>query len=306
MRALITGGVGFAGTHLAAHLEACGDEVVVTDRVLGGPDLLDAAGWQRLLADVRPDAVYHLAAQPSVAASWEDPVQTVRINVEGTLHVLLACRDASVGRVLVVSSSDVYGGRAASSAPLTEDEPLRPVTPYAASKAAAEQLAVQAWLGWGVPVIRVRPFNHIGPGQDDRFVAGALAARVAAAEVGDCRVTIGNLTARRDFTDVRDVVRAYRAAVAHGEPGEVYHVCSGRAVAIADIAATLVGLATQPVSLEVDPALVRPVDVPVLVGDAGRLFAATGWTPTIGLDTTLRDLLESQRRRRDRGAATPG
>ena len=301
MRALITGGIGFAGTHLARHLEASGDEVVLTDRLIGGPDLLDPEGWVRLLADIRPDAVYHLAAQPSVAASWENPALTLRVNTEGTLHVLLACRDAGVGRVLMVSSSDVYGGTAATDRPLTESEPLRPVTPYAASKAAAEQFALQAWLGWGLEVVRVRPFNHIGPGQDDRFVAGALAARIAAAERGNGEVTVGNLGARRDFTDVRDVVRAYRAAVLQGEPGEVYHVCSGTPVAIATVAETMVALADRPVRLVTDPALFRPVDVPVLVGDAGRLHATTGWAPVIPLEQTLQELLDDHRARLDRG-----
>jgi GDP-4-dehydro-6-deoxy-D-mannose reductase len=297
VKVLVTGGRGFAGTHLVRHLVGCGDDVVVTDRATGGPDLLDADAWTALVADVRPEAVYHLAAQPSVAASWADPALTLRINAEGTLHVLLACRDAGVRRVLVVSTSDVYGGAPGSEQPLREDAPLRPVTPYAASKAAAEQLALQAWLGWGLEVVRVRPFNHIGPGQDDRFVAGALAARVAAAEAGDGdgTVPVGNLSARRDFTDVRDVVRAYRAVLDAGEPGEVYHVCSGRAVAIAELAEALAGLAHRPVRLVPDPALLRPVDTPLLVGDASKLTAATGWAPTIALADTLRDLLADHR-----------
>jgi len=302
VKVLVTGGRGFAGTHLVRHLVGCGDDVVVTDRATGGPDLLDADAWTALVADVRPEAVYHLAAQPSVAASWADPALTLRINAEGTLHVLLACRDAGVRRVLVVSTSDVYGGAPGSEQPLREDAPLRPVTPYAASKAAAEQLALQAWLGWGLEVVRVRPFNHIGPGQDDRFVAGALAARVAAAEAGDGdgTVPVGNLSARRDFTDVRDVVRAYRAVLDAGEPGEVYHVCSGRAVAIAELAEALAGLAHRPVRLVPDPALLRPVDTPLLVGDASKLTAATGWAPTIALSDTLRDLLADHRVRRGR------
>jgi len=300
VRVLVTGGRGFAGTHLVRHLVGCGDDVVVTDRATGGPDLLDAVAWRALVADVRPEAVYHLAAQPGVAASWADPALTLRVNAEGTLHVLLACRDAGVRRVLVVSTSDVYGGAPGGEQPLREDAPLRPVTPYAASKAAAEQVALQAWLGWGLEVVRVRPFNHVGPGQDDRFVAGALAARVAEAEAGtgDGEVRVGNLSARRDFTDVRDVVRAYRAVVEAGEPGEVYHVCSGRAVAIAELAEALAGMARRPVRLVPDPALLRPVDTPLLVGDASRLGAATGWAPTIALADTLRDLLDDHRARR--------
>ena len=299
MRALITGASGFAGRHLLAHLAAQGDEVIASDRRDGGPDLLDGPAWQALLATVRPDAVYHLAAQASVAASWQDPVGTLRANAEGTLNVLLACRDAEVGRVLMVSSSDVYGAAAAGvgGSFLVESTPLQPVTPYAASKAAAEQLALQAWLGWGVQVVRVRPFNHLGPGQDERFVAGALAARVVTAERGNGEVVVGNLEAVRDFTDVRDVVRAYRAALHQGVPGEVYQICSGRGVAIAELADILVGLALHPVRLVADPGLLRPVDVPVLVGDAARLRACTGWVPTIELAATLAELLADFRAR---------
>ena len=299
MRALITGASGFAGRHLLAHLAAQGDEVIASDRRDGGPDLLDGPAWQALLATVRPDAVYHLAAQASVAASWQDPVGTLRANAEGTLNVLLACRDAEVSRVLMVSSSDVYGAAAAGvgGSFLVESTPLQPVTPYAASKAAAEQLALQAWLGWGVQVVRVRPFNHLGPGQDERFVAGALAARVVTAERGNGEVVVGNLEAVRDFTDVRDVVRAYRAALHQGVPGEVYQICSGRGVAIAELADILVGLALHPVRLVADPGLLRPVDVPVLVGDAARLRACTGWVPTIELADTLAELLADFRAR---------
>lgn len=297
MRCLVTGAAGFAGRHLVDHLEAAGDEVLVSDRRSGGPDLLDGAAWAAHLADLRPDAVYHLAAQASVPTSWSDPAGTVRTNVEGTLNVLLAARDAGARRVLFVSSSDVYGDVAPVDLPLRETAPLRPVTPYAASKAAAEQLAVQAWLGWGLEVVRVRAFNHLGPGQDDRFVAGALAARIAAAERGDGEVAIGNLSARRDFTDVRDVVRAYRSALVDGAAGEVYHVCSGTAVPIAELATTMVELAEAPVRLVTDPALLRPVDVPVLVGDAGRLRAATGWVPAIPLRDTLAELLADHRAR---------
>ncbi len=299
MRALITGASGFAGRHLLAHLAAQGDEVIASDRRDGGPDLLDGPAWQTLLATVRPDAVYHLAAQASVAASWQDPVGTLRANAEGTLNVLLACRDAEVGRVLMVSSSDVYGAAAAGvgASSLVESTPLQPVTPYAASKAAAEQLALQAWLGWGVQVVRVRPFNHLGPGQDERFVAGALAARIVTAERGNGEVVVGNLEAVRDFTDVRDVVRAYRAALHQGVPGEVYQICSGRGVAIAELANILVSLALHPVRLVTDPGLLRPVDVPVLVGNAARLRACTGWAPTIELADTLAELLADFRAR---------
>ncbi len=296
VRALVTGGRGFVGVHLAAHLRASGDEVVVVDRNGGGPDLLDRAGWDATLAEHRPDVVYHLAAQASVPTSWADPVGTFRTNAEGTLHVLGACEAARVARVLVVSSADVYGAADAAELPLRESSPLRPVTPYAASKAAAEQVARQAWFGHGLEVVIARPFNHLGPGQDDRFVAGALAHRIARNEVeGIDEVPVGNLSARRDFTDVRDVVAAYRLLVERGSPGETYVVASGRAVAVSELAAVLLTAARRPMRLVEDPSLFRPVDVPLVVGDAGKLTAATGWVPTIPLETTLRDLLASAR-----------
>lgn len=298
MKALITGASGFAGTHLVAYLRACGDEVVATDRRNGGPDLLDGEAWSRLLDHHRPRHVYHLAAQASVQGSWSDARGTLRANVEGTYNVLAACLDSAVDRVLVVSSADVYGRVDPGLLPLREDTPLRPVSPYAASKAAAEQVALQAWLGGQLQVIRVRPFNHLGPGQDDRFVAGAVAARIAEAERSGGTVAVGNLDAIRDFTDVRDVVRAYRAVLEAGEPGAVYHVSSGRPVAVSTLAELLCASATSPVRLVTDPALLRPVEVPALVGDASALRAITGWTPTIDLADTLADLLEDHRRRR--------
>jgi GDP-4-dehydro-6-deoxy-D-mannose reductase len=210
--------------------------------------------------------------------------------------VLDACRAAGVPRVLSVASADVYGVVAEADLPLTEDSPIRPTSPYAASKVAADALALQAFLGYGLGVIRVRPFNHLGPGQSEGFVAPAIAARIARAERdGIDEIPVGNLTPRRDLTDVRDVVRAYRLLLEHGEPGEVYNVCSGRALAVQELADHLVRLADRPLTLVPDPALVRPVDLPVLRGDASRLHAATGWTPEIPIERTLADLLEDLR-----------
>jgi GDP-4-dehydro-6-deoxy-D-mannose reductase len=297
VRALVTGAGGFVGPHLVEHLRSCGDEVAAIGRH-DGPDLLDEEGWRYLVASVAPDVVYHLAGRSSVAEAWSDPVTTFRSNAEGTLNVLLACAAAGTGRVLVVSSSDVYGKVSAEELPLTESAPLRPTTPYAASKAAAEQVAAQAWLGRGLEVIVARAFNHTGPGQDERFVAPALAARVAANEAsGEDAVPVGNLTARREFTDVRDVVRAYRLLVEHGRPGEIYNVCSGRDIAIQDLADRLVDLAASHIRLEPDPALLRPVDLPVLRGDCTKLAQATGWEPRVPLDRTLADLLDDMRSR---------
>jgi len=216
--------------------------------------------------------------------------------------VLLACAAAGVRRVLSVGSADVYGVVTEAELPLTEDSPLRPASPYAASKVAADFLGLQAFLGQGLGVIRVRAFNHLGPGQTDRFVAPALAARIAANERdGGDSVTVGDLSPRRDFTDVRDVVRAYRLLVEHGAPGEVYNVCSGRDLSVQQLADHLLTLATRPMRLETDPALLRPVDIPVLRGDATKLHDATGWTPEIPIDQTLADLLDDKRAQAEGG-----
>jgi GDP-4-dehydro-6-deoxy-D-mannose reductase len=296
MRALVTGAAGFVGRHLVAHLEAMGDTVVAVDRH-DGPDLLDAPALAAFVADVAPDAIYHLAGWSDVGGSWAEPIGAFEANAVGTLHLLQACRGASA-RVLSVSSADVYGRVSLAELPLAEDAPLRPVTPYAVSKVAADFLGLQATLGYGLDVLRVRAFNHLGPGQTNRFVAPAIAERIARNEFERAEVVpVGNLTPRRDFTDVRDVVRAYRLLVEHGESGEAYNVCSGVDIAISELADQLLSMAARPMRLEEDPALQRPVDVPVLRGDPTKLHKATGWTPEISLDQTLSDLLEEWRAR---------
>lgn len=297
MKALVTGADGFVGRHLSAHLESKGDDVHGIDRALG-PDLLDADGFVAAVAELNPDVVYHLAGFSDVGGSWQRPLETFRANAEGTLNVLQACTATGVRRVLAVSSADVYGRVTMGELPLTEDSPLRPVTPYAASKIAADYLGLQAWLGYGLEVLRVRAFNHLGPGQTNNFVAPALAERIALNELeGGEVVPVGNLTPRRDFTDVRDVVRAYRLLVEHGEPGEPYNVCSGRDIAISELAERLVVLADRPMRLEADTHLQRPVETPVLRGDYTKLHKATGWEPEIDLDRTLGDILTEWRER---------
>ncbi len=298
MRALVTGSRGFVGTHLVAHLNACADDVIEVDRVIGSPPIEDAGAVSELIAEAKPDAVYHLAGQSDVAASWDDPIGTFQTNADGTLHVVRACIDSGVERLLSVTSSDIYGMVEPDELPITEHAPLRPVNPYAASKAAAEMVCIQGFLGHGLGVIRARAFNHLGPGQSDRFLAPALAARIVGNEqTGSTEVPVGNLSARRDFTDVRDVVRAYRLLVIDGVPGEAYNVCSGRDVAVSDIAETLLGLAKIPMTLEQDERLFRPVDLPVQRGDNAKLQQATGWTPEIALADTLADTLKDARSR---------
>lgn len=301
VRALVTGAQGFVGRHLCALLRASGDDVIAIDRV-NGPDITDADAVTTTFVEHRPDVVFHLAGQADVAASWESPTTTFRINAEGTMNVLAAARAAGVGRVLATISADVYGLVTPGDLPLTEDAPLQPVSPYAASKAAADIVCRQAHLGHGQDVIRARSFNHLGPGQSDRFVAGAIASRIVAAErAGERSIPVGDLSARRDFTDVRDVVLAYRLLMDRGTAGAVYNVCSGVDHSVQDVADALVTMASSPVTLEPDPDLMRPVDLPVLRGDASRLRADTGWEPTRTLHETLADLFADMRERADTG-----
>ncbi len=291
MRSLITGGRGFVGHWLADHLRDLGDEVVAIDREV---EITDPAALLVAMSEAAPDAVYHLAALTHVGQSWEEPLQVLEVNIVGTAAVLAAARQCGTDpRVLVTSSAEVYGavtdpGRL----PLDEGSPTAPLTPYAASKLAAEAVVAQAHLGHGQHVITVRPFNHIGPGQTPNFAVPALAKRIVEADRrGAATIPVGNLSARRDFTDVRDVVRAYRLLVESGRPGGLYNVCSGRDVSIREIADGLLQLAGTTLEFETDPSLVRPVEVPVLRGDPGRLAEATGWKPEIPLEQTLADVL---------------
>jgi GDP-4-dehydro-6-deoxy-D-mannose reductase len=287
MRALVTGANGFVGTHLVTHLRACGDDVVES-----AVDITERDRLAESVAGHRPDVVYHLAAQADVGGSWSDPIATIRVNVEGTLNVLDAAVAAGVARVLAVTSADIYGPVADADLPLTEDQPVRPVSPYGASKASADIMCLTAGLAHGLEVVRARSFNHLGPGQNDKFVASAIASRIVDNErSGETVVRVGNLEARRDFTDVRDVVRAYRLLMTDGVAGEVYHVCSGVDRPIRELAELLISISGHDMELVADPDLFRPVDLKVLRGDYSKLRAATGWSPEIDISTTLSDLL---------------
>jgi GDP-4-dehydro-6-deoxy-D-mannose reductase len=296
VRSLVTGARGFVGTWLTAYLREQGDDVIGIDHEV---NITDGAAMRAKVTEVAPDAIYHLAAQANVGQSWVEPEDVLRVNALGTLQVLEAARAcARAPKVLLTSSAEVYGAVAEDQLPISETTTLAPVTPYAASKVAAEYLGVQAHLAYGLPVVRVRPFNHVGPGQSSGFVVSALAARIVEADqAGELSIPVGNLAARRDLIDVRDIVRAYRSLVEDGVPGEVYNVCSGRDVAISDVAARLLWLAGTDLQLRPDRELMRPVDVPVVRGDPAKLHAATGWEPTVDLDTTLRDVLDQWRQK---------
>jgi GDP-4-dehydro-6-deoxy-D-mannose reductase len=290
VRAFITGGRGFVGPWLVRHLASSGDEAVLADvsvDVTDGPAVRDA------IEAARPDVVYHLAAQSSVSSSWEDPAATFAVNALGSLQVLGAVHAAApAARVLLISSVEIYGLVQAGDLPVAEAAPFRPATPYAASKAAAEMAAIQAHLGWGLDVVRARPFTHTGPGQMPRFFVPNMARQIVeASRTGATELRTGNLTVARDILDVRDVVRAYRLLAERGEPGGVYNICSGRSVTLDKVVRVLLALAGSDLRVTTDPARMRPVDLPDLRGDPSRLYAATGWEPQFALEDTLLDVL---------------
>lgn len=295
MRAFVTGGHGFVGRWLCDHLKAEGDETIAPS--LEELDINDGDGVRSALVAAAPDVIYHIAGLAHVGDSWKEPLRFLTVNTMGTLKVLEGARAcASPPRVLVVSSAEVYGSVRPADLPIRETASLAPVSPYAASKASAEILAQQEYRGHGLPVVIARPFNHIGPGQAPTFVVPAFAHRIVTTQrEGTGALRVGNLTARRDLTDVRDVVRAYRLLVEHGEPGEAYNVCTGRDVAIEELVTRLLELSGANLTVEVDPDLMRPADVPALRGDPAKLAAATGWAPEIALDDSLRAVLDEAR-----------
>lgn len=295
MRALVTGGNGFVGRWLVSHLEEQGIDVTATGEEV---DVTDEARVREFVGDLAPGLVFHLAGQAHVGRSWETPSRTFDVNALGTLHVLDAARRLDpMPRVLVVSSAEVYGAVSPGDLPLQEDRPLLPLSPYAASKVAAEVVAQQAARGYRLPVVVARPFNHIGPGQAPTFVVAALAKRIVDAQRdGATKIEMGNPEPRRDLTDVRDVVRAYALLVERGEPGEVYNVATGSDVRIGDLADLLVEVAGGGIEIVANAVEARPIDVPVLRGDPSKLRAATGWTPQVPLEQTLRDVLDFFRR----------
>jgi GDP-4-dehydro-6-deoxy-D-mannose reductase len=298
---LVTGAAGFAGRHLLARLSGTAD-VVGWHRPDSVPPHVDGVRWRavelqdrdavrRALDADRPEAIYHLAGIAHVGDSWAHAEETLAGNVIGTAHLFAGVRELGLKpRVLVTGSATIYK---ASDAPLTEDSALAPNTPYGTSKLAQEMLALAAWREHGLPAVVTRSFNHIGPGQSPAFAAASFARQLATIDAGLASPTInvGNLTAARDVTDVRDTVRAYEALMARGRPGVAYNVCSGRAVSMQAILDGLRARIHVPVEVVTDPARMRPVDTPVIVGSHDRLTHDTGWTPEISLDATLDALI---------------
>ena len=313
MRALVTGISGFVGGHLAEHLIGMGDIVVGLSssgrwpRELEGIgariEAFDLAGGDdaalaELIARKQPEAIYHLAAQANPQASVADPRGTWALNLGGALTLLEAVKATGLKpRVVLVGSGVCYGNPSPEHMPVSENCPLRPNNPYSASKAAADLLGIQHYLAHGTDVVMARPFNHAGPRQSSAYVLSALARQVAEVEAGaKPRVEVGNLDIVRDFTDVRDVVRAYRLLALAGQPGEIYNLGSGRGTRLADALDTLRSRAKAPIEVFVDPARVRPVDQPLLVADASKLRAAVGWEPSFAIEQTLSDMLDYWRK----------
>ena len=308
MRALITGAGGFVGGHLCAFLMDHTDwEILGT--VYPRPqessepcprmrlvfaDLRNPQMVEELIVDWEPGVIIHLAALSSVSASFEHPWETLENNIRAQLNILEAVRQAGTPtRVLVIGSNEEYGKPGEDQLPITEETPLRPQSPYAVSKVTQDVLGLQYHLAYGIEVVRLRPFNHTGPGQSPRFVVPAFASQIARIEAGlqEPVLSVGNLKVWRDFTDVRDVVRAYFLAATKAEPGEAYNLASGRPQSIRGMLESLLALSTVDIQVEVDPDRYRPADMPLAYGSAAKFHQRTGWKPEIAFEQTLQDVL---------------
>ena len=306
MKALIIGAAGFVGGYLADHLRnECGWSVCVTKmpqetcEIEGAEvydlDILDKNSIKELFEKTAPDYIFHLAAQSSVAVSWKRPELTVDVNVKGCVNVLEAARELTKKpRILLVGSSEEYGPSLEEENPVTESQPLRPGNIYAATKACQGMLGSIYAKAYQMDVIMVRAFNHIGPKQAPLFVVSDFCKQVAEIEKGvkEPVMYVGNLSAKRDFTDVRDIVRAYSALVQKGTAGETYNVGSGHAIAIQDLLNNILRLSTKEIKVEVDQNKLRPVDVPIVEADVSKLTNDTGWEKKYELESTLKDILE--------------
>lgn len=310
MRILITGAAGFVGAYAIRQLADRGDEVhaaILPQEQLSAElqakcivhhfDLLDADAVAALLEEIRPEGILHLAAQSSVARAWKQPQLTVDLNIRGTVNLLEAARNLHhMPRILLIGSAEEYGRLPAGADGLhlvSENMPLQPVNIYAATKAAAEQLAAVYYHAYGLPVICVRAFNHFGPGQTEIFVVSDFCKQTAEIECGlhEPVIRTGNLDAKRDFTDVRDIVRAYALLLESGRAGETYNVGSGKTIMISEILSEILSACQVPVRHEIDPAKLRPAETACMAADTGKLRQDTGWDPEIPTEQTIADTL---------------
>ena len=312
MKVLVTGITGFAGSHLVDYILAEKKGVEVTgiqrwrsrtenvehflDKVrMVECDLRDASSVRDVLDEVRPDWIFHLAAQSFVPTSWTAPTESLITNIIGQLNIFEAVKKLRIlPRIQLACSSEEYGLVLENELPIRETNPLRPLSPYAVSKVGQDMLGYQYFMSFKLPVIRTRGFNHEGPRRGPVFVCSDFAKQIADIEKGRRPpvIRVGNLEARRDFTDVRDIVRGYWLALEKCEPGEVYNLCSGKAWSIREVLDHLLGLTKSKIEVRQDPARLRPSDVPVLLGDHSKFTRATGWKPTIPFEQTLSDMLD--------------
>jgi len=320
---LVTGITGFVGSHFTEYAlrqraavsgsrlpgtSAENIEHIRSDVGLFDVDLRDATAVRGLLDATAPDWIVHLAAHSSVGGSWDAPAETLTNNLLSQLNVLEAIRQSGARpRVLIVGSADQYGDVDEHNLPIHEDVPFRPLSPYAVSKVAQDAMGYQYWRSHGLPIVRTRAFNHEGPRRGEAFVTSSFALQIAEIEAGlrEPVLRVGNLNAQRDYTDVRDVVRAYWLLLKDGQAGEVYNVCSGRAWSIKAVLEFLLSeVRDRTIEVREDAARLRAADVPVLVGDPGKIHRALGWRAEIPFEQTLRDLLDYWReqvaRRRSR------
>jgi len=317
MRVLITGITGFAGSHLADYILANhpGVEVFgivrwrsrmenvlhIRDKVeLIEADLKDLVSLQSCLAHIKPDRIFHLAAQSFVPASWKCPAETFAINAIGQINLFEAALSLKLTpRIQIAGSSEEYGQVFPDEIPMKETNPLRPLSPYAVSKVAQDMLGWQYFRSYGLPIVRTRGFNHTGPRRGDVFVTSSFAKQIVEVEKGKRKpvIYVGNLEAKRDFTDVRDTVPAYWLSLEKGEPGEVYNIGSGKSVSMQEVLDTLLSLSKVKVKVEVDPKRLRPSDVPILLSDCTKFRKLTGWKPKIPFKQTMSDLLDYWRER---------
>lgn len=317
MKILITGVTGFVGSHLAEYCLSLDQQVEVIgtcrwrsrreniehleDAInLYECDLRDASSVKTLLADIQPERIFHLAAQSYVPSSWNSPGETITTNVIGQLNIFEAMRETnSTASIQIAGSSEEYGLVHPEEAPITEENPLRPLSPYAVSKVAQDMLAYQYFQSYGLRVVRTRAFNHTGPRRGDVFVTSNFAKQIAEIEAGQRPpvIHVGDLNPKRDFTDVRDIVRAYWLSLEHCSLGEVYNVASGKAYRIKEVLEILLDNSGQDIEVVEDPERLRPSDVPLLLGDNSRFCKATGWSPEIPFEQTAKDLLDYWRER---------
>lgn len=310
MRALITGITGFVGSYLAEFLLDKGIEVYGTTRwrskldniihianelKLLEADMRDSHSIARAIEEARPDLVFHLASQSYVPMSWKAPADTMETNVIGTIHLLEAIGHSKCGpNIQVAGSSEEYGLVYPDELPIKETNPLRPLSPYGVSKVAMDRLAYQYHKSYGLKTVITRAFNHTGPRRGDVFVTSNFAKQIAEIERGlrEPVIYVGNLKAQRDFTDVRDIVRAYWLAVQKCEYGEAYNICSEKTRTIQSVLDSLLNMSRKTLKIQLDPSRMRPSDVEVLQGDCSKFKSQTGWKPEIPFEETMRDLLE--------------